>query len=236
MITINLLPERFRASNRMPVGKFIGVLAAVLVAFSAAGYYFNFQFGSLAQTRSEREQAETEVAGLKAQAQYHADLTAEMADYEKRESKIREIGASRVLWTKKLDELADIVNAGEDAGRYTVWFQDLSADQNADTKGTHGGKFTANGLSGSANYANVADFHSDLQRTQFFKDFISINNPGGKQTDLDPKLIPSQAFEFKLDMALKPPPESLIKKSTKKAPAKPGAKPGAKPDATKKGG
>lgn len=227
MISINLLPQRFRGKDRMPLGAFASLAAGVLLAFSAAGYYFYIEFGSLTKITAEREQIEGQVAALQPQIQYHTDLTAEAADYEKRQVKIREIGASRVLWTKKLDQLADIVNAGEDVQRYTVWFEEVEADQVPDTKGTMGGKFKAKGLSATGNYANMANFFQDLEGTLFFKDFIAINNPAGKKIDPEKDLIPSEAWEFNLNMALKPPPESsLNKKPVKKAPAKPEEKKG----------
>lgn len=219
MIRINLLPEHFRARDRMPLGKFALVLASLLIASGTVLYYFYAQFTLLSPKVAEREQLDQELANFKTRLDEHKALSDEKGEYEKREAKIKEIGSSRVLWAKKVDQLADIVNAGEDTARYTIWFEDLDIVQTPDSKGTTGGKFNGKGLSGSANYANVANFFTDLENTQFYKDFVSINNPEGKLNNPDKELIPSQVWEFKLNLGLKPPPDSGKKKPAP-APAK----------------
>lgn len=212
MIRINLLPEHFRAGDRMPLGKFALVLASLLLAAGSVVYYFYVQFNELAPVVAERKDIEAQLASMKPQLDQHKALLDEKADYEKRDAKIKEISASRILWAKKLDQLCDIVNAGEDTARYTIWFEDLNIAQAGDAKSGTGGKLEAKGLSGSANYANVSNFFQDLESTQFFKDFVKINNPDGKLQDPDKDLIPAQIWEFKLALGLKPPPDDGKKK------------------------
>lgn len=218
MIHINLLPEHFRRSDRMPLGKFALVLASLLLASGSVVYYFYLQFNELSPKVAIRKDLEEQLASLKPQLDQHKALLDEKGDYEKREAKIKEISSSRILWAKKFDQLCDIVNAGEDTARYTVWFENLKVGQTADGKSGTGGKLEAKGLSGSANSANVANFYEDIQKTQFYKDFVKINNPGGTLQDPDKELIPAQVWEFKLDMGLRPPPDDGKKKPA--APAK----------------
>jgi len=237
MIRINLLPSEYRSRDRMPLAAFAAVLGGVAVVGMTAAYYFYLQFGVLAEVRAERERMEQELASATPKLKHHAALLAEKADYEKREAKIKEIGGSRILWTKKIDQFADIVNAGEDTSRYTIWFEDLNLEQALDPKGETGGKFKSKGLSGSANYANVANFFADLEGTEFFRDFQTINNPDGKLQEPSKDLLPAQVWQFQLSMALKPTADSK-KKDAKKpaAPAAPGANTPPAPESRKGGG
>lgn len=233
MIRINLLPEEYRAMDRLPLGTFAAILGGVSLACVTAGTYLYLQFGVLAEVRSQREEMEQELAASEAKLKHHAALLAEKTEYEKREAKIKEIGASRILWSRKIDQFADIVNYGEDSGRYTIWFENLTVEQVPDPKAGTGGKFKSKGLSGSANYANVANFFTDLEKTDFFRDFQTINNPDGKLQERSKDLLPAQVWEFSLSLGLKPPPET--KKDAKK-PTAPGAKAPPPPAGGKGGG
>ncbi len=222
MIRINLLPEQYRHRGRPSILELSLVAGSALLFTGSAAYLGYVYFGLLSSATTERTQIEEQIAGMKPQVQYHTELLAEKSDYETRETKIRQIGASRILWTRKLDQFADIINAGEDAGRYMIWFDGLEANQTVDLKGESGGKLKAKGFSGSSNYANVPAFYADVEGTEFFRDFKSINYPAAKQTDGGKDLIPSQILEFDLGLELQPPPKEKQAPPTAK-PAAPAA-------------
>ena len=202
MITINLLPTDYRRRERTPWRLFAATVFGVIGASASLAYAAYARFGLLARVRAEREALEDQLAGLKPSVAYHDDLVAEKTEADKRLATIQEIRASRVQWTRKLDELADIVNTASDADRYLVWFDELTADTGAE--GRSGGKVTAKGLSGSDNFANVALFFEDLKsHPEFAKDFEGQSNPTGKRTEKDAELIPPQVWEFPLELTLK---------------------------------
>ncbi len=202
MITINLLPQDFRRRERTPWRLFAATMFGVVGASASLAYAAYARFGLLARVRAEREALEDELAGLKPSVVYHDDLVAEKTEADKRLATIQEIRSSRVQWTRKLDELSDIVNTASDADRYLVWFDELTAD--AGQEGRTGGKLTTKGLSGSDNFANVALFFEDLKaHAEFTKDFDGQSNPTGKRTEKDEELIPPQVWEFPLELTLK---------------------------------
>lgn len=202
MITINLLPTQFRRRQRTPIRLFAVTMFGVVVATSSLAYAAYARFGHLSAIRSERRSVDEEMEGLRPAVQYYDALLAERADAEKRVETIREIRASRILWTRKLDELAEIINVASDAERYTAWFDELSIEQNTEQRGS-GGEVTAKGVSGSDNFAKVAAFYQELEGHAFFTDFSEINNPTGKRSERDETLDPPQIWEFPLDLKLK---------------------------------
>ena len=201
MITINLLPPEYRRRERTPARIFAATVGGIFLATSAVAYAAYARFGLLSRTRAERAVVEEELAGLKPSIAYHDALVAEHAESEKRLATIREIRTSRVHWTRRLDELSDVVNQASDADRYLVWFDEIAIDQR--TEGKSGGKLTAKAFSGSDNFANVAAFFQDVETHEFFKDFEKQINPEGKRSEKDDKLIPPQVWEFPLEMSLK---------------------------------
>ncbi|HET6202071.1 MAG TPA: hypothetical protein VFI25_04635 [Planctomycetota bacterium] len=202
MITINLLPQDYRRRERTPWRLFAATMLGVLAASVSLAYAAYARFGLLARVRAERQAVEDQLEGLKPSVAYHDDLVAEKTEADKRLATIQEIRVARVQWTRKLDELAEIVNTASDADRYLVWFDELTADTGAE--GKTGGKVNAKGLSGSDNFANVALFFEDLKgHVDFAKDFDGQSNPTGKRTEKDEELIPSQVWEFPLELILK---------------------------------
>jgi Tfp pilus assembly protein PilN len=226
VITINLLPAQYRRRQRTPIRVFGLTMFGVVVAASSLAYAAYARFGHLTAVRSERRSADEEMEGLRPAVQYYDALLAEKADAEKRVETIREIRSSRILWTRKLDELAEIINVASDAERYTAWFDELSIEQNTEARGS-GGDVKAKGVSGSDNFAKVAAFYQELEGHGFFTDFSEINNPTGKRSERDETLDPPQVWEFPLELKLKKrEPVQAGKKG-----ARPAAKPGPKPDA-----
>ena len=228
MITINLLPTAYRRRTRTPMRVLALTMFGVVVATSSLAYAAYARFGLLSAVRSERRSADEEMDGLRPAVTYHDALQAEKADAQKRVETIREIRSSRILWTRKLDELAEIINVASDAERYTAWFDDLSVEQNTEARGS-GGDVKAKGISGSDNFAKVAAFFQELEGHTFFTDFTEINSPAGKRSERDETLDPPQVWEFPLELKLKKRDPVQAGKEGAKSPPKPAARPGAKP-------
>jgi Tfp pilus assembly protein PilN len=225
MIRINLLPEEFRKKARTPI-KLVLALGGAVVVNAGLVVWWAFQaFGIQAQIESEKESLQTEMDGLSPQVTYYSSLDSEAKAYKSRESTLQNITSSRISWTKKLDELIDVVNRGGNGQRHMVWFDDLTVAQATDARSKTAGTFKANGHSGSDKFAQVANFLEDVESSTFVSDFLPPSPPEGSQAQEDDSLVPSVAWSFPLALLLKSPEERLGKKTTDKGkPGKAGAK------------
>jgi Tfp pilus assembly protein PilN len=225
MIRINLLPEEFRKKARTPI-KLVLALGGAVVVNAGLVVWWAFQaFGVQAQIESEAASLQTEMDGLSPQVTYYSALDSEAKAYKSRENTLQNITASRISWTKKLDELIDVVNRGGNGQRHMVWFDDLTVAQATDARSKTAGTFKANGHSGSDKNAQVANYLEDVESSSFISDFQPPSPPEGSQAQEDDSLVPSIAWSFPLSLTLKSAEERLGKKTTDKGkPAKPGAK------------
>jgi hypothetical protein len=116
-----------------------------------------------------------------------------------------------MLWTKKVDELIDVVNYGDDGLRHYVWFDDLNVQQTAGDKRTNSyGELRAAGHSGSPQWDQVAVFLGDIadpEVSEFIKDFTMPAWPEGTQSSKDDELIPSEVWAFPLQVGIRSPQE-----------------------------
>jgi Tfp pilus assembly protein PilN len=220
MIKINLLPEQYRKKKQTSF-KVLGlVVAGAGVNGLLAAWYGWLAFGVANEIESERTVLQTELDGLTVQVDYHKSLDAEKKRFAGREEALTKITKTRILWTKKIDELISIVNAGGDGKRHLVWLDDLVVVQASDPKAKSAGSLKAQGHSGSGEFAQVANFLEDLEHSAFLEDFLPPAPPEGTQTQEDPELVPSMVWNFplKLELKSKEPPKQDQKKP---APAKP---------------
>jgi Tfp pilus assembly protein PilN len=240
MIRINLLPEEYRKQARTPVKLLLGLILAVAVN-AGLGTFWAFQaFGLQAEIASENAGLQTDLDGLTPQVTYYNSLDGEAKQYKSRESTLAGITSSRISWTKKLDELIDVVNRGGNGQRHLVWLDDLQVAQTTDPKAKTAGSLKASGHSGSDQFAQVANFLEDLETSTFINDFQPPAPPEGTQSLVDETLVPSVAWSFPLALTLKSAEERGDKpaadKTKGKAPAAKdakGTKPAAKPEAAK---
>lgn len=210
MIQINLLPEEYRRKARTPIRLMLAVLAVVTINGTLLAYWTWVAFGVAAEIETERSVAQLEMDGLTPQVNYHNALETESKVYNARERTLNEITKGRVLWTKKLDQLIDVVHMGREEGRHFVWFDDLSVDQRADQRSGTFGTLKASGHSGSAKWDQVANFLDDVENPELsglIDDFHPPAWPEAQVSSVDEDLIPSEVWDFPLQMSLKGPEE-----------------------------
>jgi Tfp pilus assembly protein PilN len=205
MILINLLPDEFRQKRRTPVKLLLAVSAAVAVNGSLAAFWAWTAFGVAAEVKSELGVLQDQKASIDPQVAYHRDLEKESELFEARENTLKKITVNRISWTRKLDELIDVVNVGGDGEKYLVWFDDLTVDQKEGGRSKTFGSLKATGHSGSTNPSHVANFLDDLERSTFCEDFNKPAPPEGQQSSKDEDLMPSDVWNFPLEVALKAP-------------------------------
>jgi Tfp pilus assembly protein PilN len=221
MIRINLLPEQHRRKARTPLKVFGLVVAFVAVTSLLASWYGWLAFGVMNEVQSELGGLQTEAEGLQRQIDYHKKLDGERKRFAGREEALAGVTKTRVLWTRKIDELITVINAGDDGRRHFVWLDDLVVTQNSDPRATSPGQLKAAGHSGSPHFSQVADFLEDLERSSFLEDFLPPSPPEGTQTDPDPELVPAVVWNFPLALQLRPREPAKVepaKKPAKKAP------------------
>lgn len=226
MIRINLLPEEYRRKSRTPVRLMLTVAGVVSVNAGLLAWWGFLAFGIQAEIESERAVLQTESDGLAPQVTFHKALEGERLRFASRESALAAITKSRIGWTRKVDELIDVINDGGEGRRHFVWLDDLTVSQRSDARAKSAGTVKAGGHSGSGDFAQVANFLEDLERSPFIQDFDPPAPPEGTQTLVDPLLIPSTVWAFPMSLSLKSKEPPAVKKPV----AKPAAPAGAAPE------
>lgn len=221
MILINLLPDEHRQKRRTPVKLLLAVSAAVAVNGSLAAYWAWTAFGVAAEVKSELGVLQDQKAGLDPQVAYHRDLEKESQLFTAREEMLKKITANRISWTRKIDELIDVVNLGGDGEKYLVWLDDLTVDQKENTRSKTFGSLKASGHSGSTNPSHVANFLDDLERSSFCEDFNKPAPPEGSSSMKDEGLMPATVWNFPLEVTLKAPEDRQRGPDGKLLPPKP---------------
>ena len=227
MIRINLLPEEYRKKSRTPIKLLVAISAVVAVNAGLASWWGWTVFGVHAKVESERATLQIEMDGLTPQVAYYHALETESKQYKSREKTLASITSDRISWTRKLDELIDVANAGGDGSRHLVWLDDLNVTQSVDPNAKNFGSVRAAGHSGSDKFAQVANFLEDLEISAFVDDFEKPSPPEGTQTLVDETLVPPVAWAFPMQLSLKGPEErakseaARLAKNRKEAPIDP---------------
>ncbi len=204
MIRINLLPEEYQRKARTPIKLMLAVSAVVTVNATLLAWLGWLALGVAASVESERLVLATEDEGLQPQVAYHKSLKTESARHSKREETLAKITAERISWTRKLDELIDVVNRGGDGDRHLTWFDSLSVQQGSAGPRGSAGSLTASGHSGSDNFGQVANFLEDLEASAFIEDFHPPAPPEGTESQTDTELMPPVVWAFPLSVEIKP--------------------------------
>jgi Tfp pilus assembly protein PilN len=210
MISVNLLPEEYRRRAKSPIGIIAAISAAVLINASLFASWGYLHFGVKANVATTRDVLQADLAGLQWQVDYHNSLKAEIATRSQREQTLAEITKDRVLWTKTLDELIDVVHAGREGVDHFIWFNDLAAEVKAD-RNNHG-QLTGDGVSGAEAYAQLANFAEDLEDTSLSSLMGIFEAPEplqATQEKPDETLIPSVTWSFPLRMNLLSPQDRV---------------------------
>ena len=202
MIKVNLLPPEYRKVEGTPVVRLVALMLGVFLTATAVSGWAYVRMGMLSKVRSEREQIEEQLVQLKAQAERSQALLREFKEYQRRRETIEQIGANRILWSRKLDQLADLVHNKGDNSRHVVWLNSIR---------TAGPRVPASpvqlqlsGWSGG-DYAKLSDFNKDVRSDEeFFQDFLSLDPPAGKLVVWDDGRLPKEGFEFTFGLDMKP--------------------------------
>ncbi|MFQ5504784.1 MAG: PilN domain-containing protein [Planctomycetota bacterium] len=202
MITINLLPQEFRRTERTSIKVFLTIILSLISVCASLGYFGHVYLYEFKTIETERKNREEKLSGLMPQAQYDDALVAEKEEFQKRSKTIQTIANSRVLWTEMMDLFIDIVNNNGNVERHNVWFKNISVKPGTSKTGP---VMTLQALSQSASFTKQANFIDDVSNhEQFFRDMYSITDPGGRVVK-DATMVPPESISFKLELKMKPP-------------------------------
>jgi hypothetical protein len=225
MITINLLPDEFRKRAQTPMRMVAAVGLAVALNASLFAWWSYLRFGVLANVETSRSVLQLDMDGLKPQVTYHESLQKEITTRSGREKTLAEITSNRVLWTKVVDELCDVVHAGREGIEHYVWFDDIQVkmeDAGAGRRKSSYGSLKASGHSGSTEYEQVANFLEDIEDPTLSSLMTPLSKPGdleAKENEPEEDLVPAVNWSFPLQLELKSPDErnGVVKKPIQKA-------------------
>ncbi len=220
MIQINLLPDEMRRSTRSSPRTLLILFVASLLSFGGVGTAAVLWFSVRADRQARVDIAQEQLDNMTPRAKYADSLEKEKSEYEKRNKTIREIAASRIVWTRKLDRLSEVVSRDTTQQRHRVWLESLEVDAKSETANP-GVKLK--GFNSGDEIEGVSNFHEDLKTDPVFSEgFVALTPPDWKVDDPDENVEPAKKTEFKFEIKLPP-------KEKKKAPVakKPAPKAGA---------
>ena len=146
MIKVNLLPPEYRKVDGTPVARFVTLVLGVFLTASAMSVWGYVHFGMLTEVRERRTSLEEELVGLQKLAERSQALLAEFKEYQRRRETIEEIDKTRILWSRKLDQLADLIHNKGQTDRHQVWLSDIRSQNSRSAES--GGVLTISGWSG----------------------------------------------------------------------------------------
>ncbi len=221
MIRINLLPADQRRGNRLPAKVLAAAFGGAIAVSASIGWLGIVYFGDLGAIESELAQVEQKLTERERRVSYHDQLEANKKDYALRVQTIQDIGKSRRVWSRFLDELIDVVNNNGDTERHLAWF-DSVAVKGDPKKGTLVSLPTR---VQDDEKTRLANFFDDVAAAPFARELESITDPGYK-VEVERVRIPAKSMQFRLDLQFQP--------TTKEAPKPAKGAPAAVPSPTTK--
>lgn len=198
MIRINLLPEEYRRADRTSPKVFAAMIAAVVLSCSVFGWFGLIYFGELRALEKKHETVTNTLATESKRAAYYDQLVREEKEFSKRSDTIQTIASSRLLWTKILEELIDVVNNNTD--RHVAWFTSLDIKEGNPAK--QGPSVNLPGMVQGSKITAVANFFEDLEKTEFFKDVRDVSPPSAVRS-ISKDRYPQEAYSFHLKWTFK---------------------------------
>jgi Tfp pilus assembly protein PilN len=188
-----------RQAERKPLGSYMMMTFCTILAVSALCCTAYLYFSVLKEAETNRNIAKEQFENLAPMAKYADDLDKEKKEYTKRSQVIEEIENARILWTRKIDQLLDVVNNGGNTEHHWVWLKDLKIR----TGSQRGDSMDLKGYCAGDQFEQLSNFNDHIKKHALFEnDFASISNPTGSIA-YEKKMKPASAIEFSWEMKLK---------------------------------
>lgn len=203
MIRVNLLPQEFRKAEATPLKQFFATIGAVvIVAFAVVGMLY-VKLWVLKPAKDKLETLKDEIRTQEGPVKLSKNIEAWLGEYKTQYKKIDEVADSRVVASRKLDEIWEVVVNPKVPGRYEVWLKNLAWKTNPGGQKS-GGDINFSGVSAGSQIARLSDFHEDLKTSDFFKEFDEITYPYGTREDLGGQREPKEGWSFTFNLNLRP--------------------------------
>jgi len=231
MIQINLLPPEYRPRTGTPVARFVAIVVGIVLVLSAGGVYAYTHFIELSKVRELKRSREEEVRSTEMQRDRSLRLQDEIDSYDQRRRAILTINRSRTLWSRKLDQFYEIVTANDSDDSSAIWLDNIEVPNKVisirrrkpkrkKTKVIEpSAQFKCEGYLAMSDDSDapalLSSFHKLLtgdpettgQATEFYADFIKINNPNiemMRRRNRGDELIPPHVGAFSYELGLAP--------------------------------
>lgn len=214
MIRINLLPADLRRGTRLPAKVLAVAFASALAVSASIGWFGLKWFGELKDAEQLLVVKTGELEDRQRKVLYVDQLEANKADYTNRVQTIQDIGKSRRVWSKFLDELIDVVNNEGDSDKHLAWFDSVIVKGDPVRGATVQLKCAVQG----DEQDRLANFHDDVAAAPFGKE-VTLSDPNWT-LDEDEGRVPPTSLRFDLNLQFPP----TVAKPPAGAPAKAPAK------------
>jgi Tfp pilus assembly protein PilN len=209
MIRVNLLPQEYRKAEATPLKQFFATVGAVVVGTLAAVAWGWVHFVKVVPLRQERDTLIAEIKEQEkpgGQVEQTKKLDAKVKELQAQFKLIDEVAKNRVVWTRQLDQVWELVVNPKSPGRYEVWLDNIAcATTTGGPAAKIGGTIQYSGTSAGAQMARMADFHEDISTGPFFADFQSMTPPFGNREKVGPPdRDPQDCWTFNFTMEMKP--------------------------------
>jgi Tfp pilus assembly protein PilN len=239
MIKVNLLPQEYRKAEATPAKQFLSTIGAVVLALAML-VFWGYKYTELESRKGALAQKKEQIENQKSSLQLSKDLQDALKDFKARFDKIDEVANNRIVLSRKLDELWEILDKPRLPNRYEVWLTAMSFTVNPGGGGARGKKAVGGqvqiGGTSAGKMHRLADFHDDMSGSEFFKDFGEISPPWGSREELEGDREPKEGWTFRFNMSLKPLKDlyndrdkaagKVVPEAPKKGAEKPGTPPG----------
>ncbi len=213
MIKINLLPDELRRNQRSSPRAMALLFATSVICFGGLGTAGFLWFNVRADKQARVDIAQEQLDNLAPRGKYADALAKEKSEFEKRNKTIVEIAASRIVWSRKLDRLGEIVSRDSTQRSHRVWLEMVDVDARPDSNNA-GVEFK--GSSAGPDLDGVSNFHEELTTDPVFSEgFIASTSPESKLGDTDDDYEPAVKRDFGFEMKL---PGKEKKKAPPRAP------------------
>jgi Tfp pilus assembly protein PilN len=202
MIRVNLLPQEYRKAESTPLKQFFATVGAVVVVALAVVALAFIHLGKLGPKEQDLKNIQDEVTTQAAKVKDSKELAAWLQEYKTQYEKIDKVAMTRVLWSRKIDQVWEVVVNPNPSNKYEVWLKNLSGKV-VDTSKT-GGEVAFSGASAGPQVYRLSDFHESVTQSDFYKDFQAITYPAGNReilggTDREPK----EGWTFQMTLQLR---------------------------------
>lgn len=194
MLEINLLPEEYMVGEGTPKPRFFTTIIGVAAVCVLLVFYWLYHWTAYKPAVTRKEVLTEEIKKNEVRKKEYDTLRAEISALGRRRDALEELWQVRPTWSKKLDQLTDLVPS-------YVWLKRIVVRPPEAVRGRRGDEFEGGGklilecVSDSSNPGYLSEFYRVLlgekapeggtveRSREFAADFVALGHDGGKVTE-----------------------------------------------------